>query len=172
MIRFFCCYVLSSISTYLKGAGLFYTRSVSQDDCKSSDLIFLHWWKLTFIFFSEQTSLSQLDPRATVRSEETPPALPSQKVTPKEGDSLESGSLRNKCKLAALAKERHITRRPWTFQVGSDSASGQERSSPDVTKARGQPKAAELSPGPSLMPSLPLHCVSSAALGANFLPTR
>lgn len=74
------------------------------------------------------------------------PALPSQKVTPKEGDSLESGSLRNKCKLAALAKERHIIPRPWLFQVWPDSASGQERSSPDVTKARGQPKAGGVVP--------------------------
>lgn len=59
-------------------------------------------------------------------------ALPSQKVTLR-GESLESGSLRNKCKFATLAKKRHVIvsrRRP-------DSASSQERSSPNVTKAEG-----------------------------------
>lgn len=60
-------------------------------------------------------------------------ALPSQKVTPREGESLESGSLRNKCKFATLAKERHVI----LSQLRPDSASSQERSSPNVTKAGG-----------------------------------
>lgn len=60
-------------------------------------------------------------------------ALPSQKVTPREGESLESGSLRNKCKFATLAKERHVI----VSQLRPDSASSQERSSPNVTKAGG-----------------------------------
>ena len=59
-------------------------------------------------------------------------ALPSQKVTPR-GESLESGSLRNKCKFATLAKKRHVI----VSQRRPDSASSQERSSPNVTKAEG-----------------------------------
>lgn len=60
-------------------------------------------------------------------------ALPSQKLTPREGESLESGSLRNKCKFATLAKERHVI----VSQLRPDSASSQEGSSPRVTKFGG-----------------------------------
>lgn len=57
------------------------------------------------------------------------------------------------------------------FHVGPPSASGQERRSPDVTEARGQPKGdfiatrARVFTGPFPPPLPPFHCVSTVSCG-------
>lgn len=151
---------------------MFYTCSVSHDDnCKSHDLMFLTLAEAHFPFLSQQTSLGRLAPRAAVRSGETLSALPSQNLTSKEGDRLESGSLRKKRKfeaLAKVAKERHVVLSPGMLQLGPESATGQERAaqmsqwSEDRLRRQGRHQR----------PPSTFTVCNQADLGANFLPTR